>query len=417
MRSNNNEIVVRNILIVLFVISILPIIIGAFYARPLWDDYSSLGAASAIREQYGDGFVFLAPILHSIICYISWQGTYSAEVLFAMQPGAWPIPAYWLTTFVIIGSITIGYIKLFRSIATKCFNGKAIHGTILALLLLLIQFQYVPYIHQGFYWFNGAVYYSFYYGMLLIEMSVIINLIYAECITKKQAMMIYVFEFFISGGNFSTALVNCLLLIIVSIYLYILKHNNFRMIRRISIVAVVGLLISMIAPGNQVRSAQVTGMAPLSAIKHGIIYACKLIFEWFGLVQVGVLICLIVLSYFIVRNSSIKFRLPGLALIIMFGLFAAQIVPPFYGLSSPGAERQIDMYYYSAYLLLALVIIYIVGWVNNKFHEQTALIDKYSKVIVAFGVVIMALGATTNGIDNTNGYKITEDLMQGRASA
>ena len=417
MSSKINGFVVRNILIVMFVISILPILIMAFYARPLWDDYSSLNVACVIEEQYGKEFVFLAPIIHSVASYVSWQGTYSAEFLFALQPGAWPIPVYWITTFIILGSIVFGYIKFFRTVALKCFNTKAVYGTILALLLLLVQFQYVPHIHQGFYWYNGAIYYSFYYGLLLIEMSVIINLIYAEDVTKKQTRLICIFAFFIAGGNYSTALVNCLLLILLSLYLYIQKHSSFRLVRKISIVATVGLIISIIAPGNQVRSALSTGMSPVMAIKQSIIFAVKSIIDWFGILQLGVLLCLIVLAYFIVRGSLAKFRFPAIALIIMFGLFAAQIAPSYYGLSSPGAERQIDMYYYSFYLFMATATIYIVGWLNGKFHGKTAVIGKYSKVIVMVGIVIMALGVVTRGIDSINSYKITGDLVRGRASA
>lgn len=417
MRSKIDETLIRNVLIGLFLVSILPVLIMAFYSRPLWDDFSSLTVERYIAEHYGKALALISPFIYSIYNYFSWQGTYSAEILFAMQPGAWPIPVYWITTFIIVGSIVLGYLLLFRTVAKKCFNTKAVYGTIIALLLLLVQFQYVPYIHQAFYWYNGAIYYSFYYGILFIEMSVIINLICLECVTKKQTWLICIFAFFIAGGNYSTALVNCLLLIMFSLYLYIQKHSSFRLVRKISIVAIVGLIISIIAPGNQVRSVQNTGMSPMMAIKQSIIFAVKSIIDWFGILQFGLLLCLIVLAYFVVRGSMIKFRFPVIALIIMFGLFAAQIAPPFYGLSSPGDKRQINMYYYSCYPLLAAATIYIVGWLNNNFSEKTALIGKYSKVIVMVGIVIMVLGAISRGIDTTNGYKITGDLVHGRASA
>ena len=98
----------------------------------------------------------------------------------------------------------------------------------------------------------------------------------------------------------------------------------------------------------------------------------------------------------------------------MFGLFAAQVTPPMYAVSYAGAERQINMYYYSYYLLLAGCLTYIEGWVLNKI--KSVQISNFSGIIVSIvGAAIIVLGISINGLERLNLYKVSEDILSGNA--
>ena len=398
---------------VLFLVSIVPLLIMGFYARPLWDDFTSVHFTRHIAENYSPLLVFLAPFEQSIRYYFSWQGTYSAEFLFALQPGAWPIPAYWITAFMMIGTVSVGYILLGKTISEKVFSSSPSYGVLASILLLMVQFQYVPFIHQAFYWYNGAVYYSFFYGVFLSERSAIINLIYEGETDKKKKRLIIFGVFIIAGGNYSTALINLLILILLTVYCYMQKKEKFGVMRKITIVSFVGLAVSMVAPGNQQRAAESNGMNPIKAIIQAIICALRYIKRWFDLPQLGLFICILVLAYFIVRNSNFEFKYPVIALGIMFGLFAAQIAPPLYGLSYPGDNRQIDMYYYSFYILMAGSAFYIAGWARKFISEKDTVI-KYAKTFFIIGLCIMSIGVFAEGYKSTNFYKTNSDIVSGR---
>ncbi len=410
------KILIKRVLIAIFIVSLIPILAMSFYAKPLWDDFNSIYVAKVIADKYSPILTIFAPLINSLINYFSWQGTYSAEFLFALQPGGWWIPAYWLTTFLMIGTISFGYIYFFRVIVTNIFLADKSFGTIFSLLLLTVQFQYVPYIHQAFYWFNGSVYYSFFYGLSLIELGIIIKLLFEDVVTKKKIIWTSILIFMVSGGNYSTALVNVMILFMLMIFTMVKHKDKFIMIRNMTIVAAGGLFISMIAPGNSVRASSSVSMNPIKAIIMSFINALKLIKEWVDLPQLGLLICLIPLALLIVKNTDFKFKYPIVALGVMFGLFSAQLTPPLYAMSIIGDTRQINMYYYSMYLLMAGCLIYICGWLNVKYSKLTNSIEGASKWIIIVALVVIIIGVAHGDVHSTSFYKAASDIVSGRAS-
>ncbi len=408
-------------LLAFFVMSIVPIMIMAFYARPLWDDYSSTAFLKAFMDEHDNPLTYLVaviyPIAYSVTMYFSWQGTYFAEVLFALQPGAWPVPAYWLTTFIIVGSVTFSFIFFWTTIADKLFNCDKNYGWIIALLMLILQFQKVPFIHQGFYWYNGAIYYSFFLALSLFEIALVIRMLFSQTdITKKKRNLLAFLAFLVSGGNYSNALVNCMILILTLIYArFFLEKDKFKAIRLIMAVALIGLLISMVAPGNSIRAAGENGMSAPRAIYHALRYALSTGKMWLGPWQFAILLIMIPAVGKMVKDSKVSFKYPILALVLMFGLYAAQMAPPFFGLSSPGAERQIDMYYYSFQLLMAGSLIYVEGWFIKRFPKLPEALEKATPFLVGAGVLLVVIGFVVRGLGNFNSVKIADDLISGRA--
>ena len=406
------------VILLVFIISIIPILSMAFYARQVWDDYNSTIYLHRYFNDHNYLRAFFSPIMWTRGMYIGWQGTYSAEFLFALQPGAWPVPAYWLTTFIIVGTVSFSVAFFWRTLANKVFERDKNYGNIIALLILIIQFQKVPYIHQGFYWYNGAIYYSFFFALALIEAALMLRLLFSEQeITKRRRVLMAVLAFIVSGGNYSTALVNCLSLILLAVYAYFTDKDKFKDFKHICIVALVGLIISMIAPGNLARAASdgISMSAPRAILK-AIEYALLSVKMWLRPWQIAIFMCMIPVIYKMVVRSKIKFRYPVVALALMFGLYAAQMAPPFYGLSSPGAERQIDMYYYSFYLLLTGCLVYMEGWIAKKIPEHCAWVEKAVFILPVIGVVILVIGLTVKGVGDFNSYKIWDDIASGRAA-
>ena len=105
-----------------------------------------------------------------------------------------------------------------------------------------------------------------------------------------------------------------------------------------------------------------------------------------------------------------------MAVIVMLGLFAAQMTPPFYALSYAGDTRQIDMYYYTYYILMAGCTIYVGGWLVGRFPDFLEKIMRHYPVIMSLGVLLIATGVAIGGIKNLNAYKTAEDIFLGRAS-
>ncbi len=404
--------------IILFVVSVIPLLIMGVYARPLLDDFNwSIGGHRYLEEH--NPLFLLAPFFTMVGNYFAWQGTYAAEILFALQPGAWPVPAYWFTTVLIIGSLSFAYIFFWSVISEVLFNKNRVYGGVLGLFLLILQFQYVPYLHQGFYWYNGAVYYSFFFALFLLEMALLVKLFWGtlECDTKRIVRM-SILAFIISGGNYSTALCHCIILVMLTALEYITVKKRTKGLIIITIAALSGLIISMIAPGNVVRaSSGVVSMSAPSAIFHSIMYALRSIKRWTNIPQIGLFILILPILYFMIKNADIRFRYPIIAIGFMFGIYAAQMTPVYYALSYEGGKRQIDMYYYSYYILLTGCTIYMLGWLLRKSPVVIEKIMRHHQVIMSIGLLIIVFGIVHGGIDNTNAFKTGNDILSGRAAA
>ena len=409
--------IINIVTISVFVLSILPILYMGRYIQPLWDDYGSSYVIHLLviaKQYYMASFEIL---LNAIWTWFAWQGTYSAEMLFAMQPGAWIIPSYWVTPFIIIGSITAAYILFWRTLAKYVFQSKASYGTIIAMLILTVQFQYTPYIHSAFYWFNGAIYYGFFYALMIIEISYVIRMLFSNEYNKRLLIFLAVF---ISGGNYSTALINVLILICMCMIAYIQKSEKLASLKLITIAALFGFAISILAPGNAVRAAENTAMPAGKAIISSIIYALKNIYHWFRLPQIGLILLLTPIVYYMVRNVKISFGNMMVAVIILFGLFAAQATPAFYAMSHGGAERQIDMYYYSFYMLMILCLVCFVTWIASVSKKKWLDSKNFRVMAVGvslFGMIIFIYGVHNIGISETNTYKVMAEIGSGRAAA
>ncbi len=409
---------IKWLLIILFAASIIPLIVMGFYARPLWDDFNNSAYVHKFIEE-GNPLFLLVPFVMIFTNYLYWQGTYAAEFLFSIQPGVWPIPAYWLTAVLLIGALSFSYLFFWATISEEIFHQKKAYGISLGLALLILQFQYVPFIHQAFFWFNGASYYSFFFALMLIELALVIRVAFSENeFGKKKINLIAVLAFIVSGGNYSTALCNCVILIMITILELIQKNEEkAKKIKKVAIVAVIGLVISMVAPGNAARAATIqSSMSATSAILQSIKYGLKCVKMWTGLQQIGLLLVVIPIIYFMIKDSNVRFRYPIIAIMIIFGLYAAQMTPPIYAMGFAGDDRQVNMYYYSYYMLLAGCTVYTGGWLVNKIPTLLEKLMKYNIVIMILGAVLIITGIIYGGASNLNAYKAGEDIISGRAA-
>ena len=412
----NKSELLKKVLYVVLVISLVPILVMGFYARPLWDDYAYSSIIKTVSK-VNPLLVILAPFANMIGSYFTWQGTYSSEFIFTLQPGAWPFPAYWLTPIIIILPIVVGYIYFWRVVCEKLLKCNSVYGTIMALMLLILQFQYVPFIHQTYYWYVGAVYYSFYLGIQMIEWGLLIRLFQEENVSKKLYRWTVFLIFFVQGSNYSTALINFMVPVLMAVYAYFTKKEKFKLMKKLAIFATIGLVINVAAPGNWVRaSSDANPMNPVKAILMSFVYCYRTIRMWINIPVLGLIICLIPVAYMMVRKSQCKFRFPLIAIFFMIGIHSAQMTPPLCILSGIGDTRQQAMLYFSLYILMAGSIVYFVGWINVKFGDKLSAVDKFCPHVFVIGLCVIVIGIYADGINTSNDYKICEDIFTGHAA-
>lgn len=376
---------------VIFFISLVPIIIASFYSHPTYDDFGFSAEVYHTIQNGGNIFDIIASACKQVNSfYFSWQGTFSAIFIFALQPGAFSLNLYFITTFVLLFFLIFSTYYFIDTIICKLFNSNKYYSILLSVCILFVSIQFVIDKTQAFYWWNGATYYSF--SLLLFAALIRLH------IAKKKSRQIlynieaYILAIIIGGGNYTTALTTTVILFITIILLIFYKQKNLIPYVVVCILLLTSLMISAMAPGNNIRAAICEGMNPIKSIIYSIFHSFVYFGNWTQLPQLVLFLFATPILYKVSKSVNYKFKYPIIAIILSFLVFATQLTPPLYAMSSVGSGRQINIYYYSYYLFMLFDIFYICGWLNhrsiikfeigNNFNKNTVIITLLCFLIV-----------------------------------
>ena len=381
-KAANKSSVIAAVLLFGFCLSIIPILYAGFFIHPIADDYSY---SYRVHFAFLNGESILKAVIETVSStYTYWQGAFSAVAIFSLQPGAFSPSYYFLTTFIMVGFLTGSTFFMFETIVKKVLNGKTSHTIILSCLTLIMSMQFVPDIHETFYWFNGSSYYTLFYSLALIFVALLLRLRIAE--SNKYKYVLFVACLFlgpiIGGGNYTTALVVAELIALLTIVEFGHRSNKRWLLLIILLLYIASFFINALAPGNSVRADTLTSSNPFLAIIKSLIHALVKIGVWTAMPQLIYMIAIAILSIFLVPKCSAKFKHPLLCIGLAFALFASQMTPPLYAMSNLGAGRQIDIYYFSYYLLIAFTVFYLCGWIYHRLIEQSGIRNSH----VTFGI-------------------------------
>ena len=386
-------------------LSLIPIIISSFYSHPLADDFGFSEKVNHVVKNGGGLFDILSASFQQVKdTYLDWQGTYAAIFVFSLQPAAFSEHIYFLTTFVMLTALIASTLFFVNTIFNILGYDKKI-GIIISFVILLLSIHFVVDKKEAFFWWNGSSYYTLFYSFSLLFFSILIKLYYAEKIIKKVIFLIIslLLAAILGGGNYSTALLTTVILAFVIFLLIKHKKKISLCYVMIFLILITGFVISMIAPGNSVRAATLTGESPVKAIIHSVFYAVVYIAKWTGLAQLAGFSVIGFFAYILTKNSKYKFQYPFIVFVLSVLVFATQLTPPLYDMNSVGSGRQVNIYYYSYYIFMSFNIFYIIGWINQKdiVRIRTKNIQKsFSVCTLLLTIGVFLCGCLNYGLHN-----------------
>lgn len=412
--------VIAVLLMVALVLSLIPLFAISFYNRPAADDYSfGILTVHTWKETKSVFQTILTAFSQVKKTYFDWQGTFSAIFLFAIQPGVFGEQYYFITTFLLLGSFVISTFYFLFVICRYYVKTDYSSWMIVSVCVLMPSIQLVYSARESFFWYNGGIYYTFYYSLFLILFGMLLKIGARKKIGVIQWILTGFLAIVIGGGNYTTALVASILLFCLAV-LITWKKNPAKMIVWMTFfLLVIGLGISAVAPGNAVRAASpdIKPMSPPEAIVYSFYYAAKKIGEWTNLLFVTVLVSTIPLMWKMAKPCKYSFRYPVLVLLFSFCVFASQMTPPLYAIGTIGAERQIDIYYYAFVLLCFCNLFYCVGWLCRRLNWNGKSEPGYS---ISFIVILFcflwagSLAANYKGMSSISAYR---SIQSGKAQA
>ena len=366
------------ILAIAFIASLLPMLYIAKFNYPYRDDFSFSADTYHTLRDTGSIFKGIGTSFEAVKeKYYTWQGTFSSIFLFTLAPNIWGTRAYMLTTYIMLAAFILSTLYFSYSLIVRLLKQSIVNWLIISILIMLISIQFVPSPTQSFFWYNGSVYYLFFYCMELLLFGSIIS-----CLAKEKpktwlyAIACIPLALFIGGGNFVTALNTAIILFLLTAFLIWRRNRNWIFTAAVLAGDMVSFAISALAPGNAIRQAffEKTYSAAGAVFKSfdaGLTFAFTLFYAPKGELGIIVLVLIAITPLLanVIVNPKYKFKYPVIAVLLAYGIFCAQFTPTLYAMGGYGPDRLINIIFFSYIWYLLFAFTYIAGWGYRKITE------------------------------------------------
>ena len=245
---------------VLLGLTLLPVAALSVYNHPCSDDYSyGLYVAQAVRSGGSLWEVLAAAAKETAETYLDWQGTFSAVFLMALQPAAFGEGFYALTPWLMAGSLVFSTFFFLKEVCVHRLGMSPWAWLTVSCALSFFLVHFAPDPFEGFFWYNGSLFYTFFHSLMLCALTFALKFLRAPTLGRSLAcgLAAGALCFFLGGGNYPTALLTCVLL--MGGFLWTL-WKGLPLSRKLGTLAfflleLMAFGISMLAPGNSVRQA------------------------------------------------------------------------------------------------------------------------------------------------------------------
>lgn len=368
--DNSTQRVVCAAATLLFLLSLLPLLWTAVYSRPQIDDFYFGIKTYHTFQNTGSFWQTLGAAVQQVgETYLTWQGSFSAVFLFALHPGIWGESWYPLGTVILLGSLIFSILYFSRVVLVKRLGASSAVWLTTAMVVLTLSIHLLPSPVQSYYWWNGGVYYTFFYALSLVMFALLLDLA-SPCRQLGQVLkglLAVLLALILGGGNYITALLSMLLLTLGGAAALIQRKGRGWLWLLCLVCVGAGLLISFFSPGNAIRSESYPATpGPVDTVFQSIYFG---VHELVELSTLPVLACLLPLTLCLAplaKKLPFSYPLPLLVSLFSFGLYCAQFAPPVYGMGAMGELRLQNVYFFTLLWWWLFNLFYWSGWLQKK---------------------------------------------------
>lgn len=389
--------IVTNIVIwVVLLLCFLVMLYFAKYSVPFVDDFSyALETKAAWESEHSLYAVVKAAIHTSYNTYQNWQGSFVACFLMALQPGLFGIKFYGVTTWILLLTFIISNAIMLYHILVRSGFLHLCEASLIFGVILLISTQLLPSAFEGFYWFNGAVYYTFFYSLFLLlctGLNDILTLPDTRSVQLFKILLLCILAFMIGGSNLWTGL-TCAVLLGVIVFIAIRGNRHYISVLFISASFLIGFLLNILAPGNTFRMELSVPTPALKAIALAIANTFRFSEQWTtGYFVLFLLPCVPVL-WKLASRVNIRYKYPLLINTASVLFLAVGFTPQIYAQTIISGYRALDIQFHLYVILFIMNLTYWFGWFQQQvlyFRQSHRFPYKY--LTPAFLLFIACIG-------------------------
>lgn len=288
------------LLIVIYALSLIPVLVIGKYDYPSADDFSMGLGTRLVYEATGSLFAVAGKILSETVRYYrTWIGYFTSCLFTTVSPATFGEAWYALTPAVILLALHIGVVVFFYALMEKALGMNRYVRRCMTVLTLFLMVQRMPEGSlrvEAFYWYSGAGNYTltFSAGLLYLAFYVL-----SVCGVRRKNRSLFlvlacIMGFLAGGGNYLSALSFAVVSVLFAVYLVNMKTRqgeNSRMgmpgksglsdrsgggcrIGRLLPAAfyLCGFAVSCLSPGNRIRGGEAEGYGALKSILLSLYY-------------------------------------------------------------------------------------------------------------------------------------------------
>ena len=413
-----------HLLIVIYALSLIPVLVIGKYDYPSADDFSMGLGTRLVYEATGSLFAVAGKILSETARYYrTWIGYFTSCLFTTVSPATFGEAWYALTPAVILLALHVGVAVFFYALMEKALGiNRHVRRcmTVLALFLMVQRMPEGSLRVEAFYWYSGAGNYTltFSAGLLYLAFYVL-----SVCGVRRKNRSLFlvlacIMGFLAGGGNYLSALSFAVVSVLFAVYLVNMKTRqgeNSRMGRLCVIGRLLpaafylcGFAVSCLSPGNRIRGGEAEGYGALKSILLSLYYTLSYpLNQWMNWAVLLILALAGVIFWMgfaeiefpganagagsaaasekpeeKVRGAAasetgsgaqavqLRFEAPFPAAVLAYGIVSCVVTPALYAQGNMDAGRIQSTFWLHAVLVLLLLEWYLVGGLYRRFSKE-----------------------------------------------
>lgn len=439
-----------HLLIVIYVLSLIPVLVIGKYDYPSADDFSMGLGTRLVYEATGSLFAVAGKILSETVRYYrTWIGYFTSCLFTTVSPATFGEAWYALTPAVILLALHVGVAVFFYALMEKALGMNRYVRRCMTVLALFLMVQRMPEGSlrvEAFYWYSGAGNYTltFSAGLLYLAFYVL-----SVCGVRRKNRSLFlilacIMGFLAGGGNYLSALSFAVVSVLFAVYLVKMKTRqgeNNRMGRLCVIGRLLpaafylcGFAVSCLSPGNRIRGGEAEGYGALKSILLSLYYTLSYpLNQWMNWAVLLILALVGVISWMGFAEKTtcsgaqavpLRFAAPFPAAVLAYGIVSCVVTPALYAQGNMDAGRIQSTFWLHAVLVLLLLEWYLVGGLYRRFSKEQNVSTAsclrngaagFVRAILLFFIVFSLLAVKGNP-DFYTGTSAVSELLDGSAA-
>ena len=400
------------LLIVLYALSLIPVLIIGKYDYPSADDFSMGLGTRLVYEATGSLLAVAGKILSETVRYYrTWIGYFTSCLFTTVSPATFGEAWYALTPAVILLALHVGVAVFFYALMEKALGMNRYVRRCMTVLALFLMVQRMPEGSlrvEAFYWYSGAGNYTLTFSAGLLYLAFYVLSVCGVRSKNRSLLLVLacIMGFLAGGGNYLSALSFAVVSVLFAVYLVKMKTRqgeNSSMGRLCVIGSLLpaafylcGFAVSCLSPGNRIRGGEAEGYGALKSILLSLYYTLSYpLNQWMNWAVLLILALAGVIFWmgfagieFSGANAKaggaaasekagsgaqavqLHFTAPFPAAVLAYGIVSCVVTPALYAQGNMDAGRIQSTFWLHAVLVLLLLEWYLVGGLYRRFSKD-----------------------------------------------